>query len=113
MIFETIRSLQMEPCVLYVGTVKRRNIGFDIRQMEMEDGETYDKAKQRVVAARVEDFLDGHKTLLYYPFAGGIDMRLKTWVKPADWRLVPPIMARRTRNRKLPLYKSSRKEPRN
>lgn len=36
MIFETIRSLQMEPCVLYVGTVKRRNIGFDIRQMEME-----------------------------------------------------------------------------
>lgn len=67
MIFETIRSLQMEPCVLYVGTVKRRNIGFDIRQMEMEDGETYDKAKQRVVAARVEDFLDGHKTLLYYP----------------------------------------------
>ena len=52
MIFETIRSLQMEPCVLYVGTVKRRNIGFDIRQMEMEDGETYDKAKQRVVAAR-------------------------------------------------------------
>ena len=50
MIFETIRSLQMEPCVLYVGTVKRRNISFDIRQMEMEDGETYDKAKQRVVA---------------------------------------------------------------
>jgi hypothetical protein len=27
--------------------------------MEMEDGETYDKAKQRVVAARVENFLDG------------------------------------------------------
>ena len=74
--------------MLYVGTVKRRNISFDIRQMEMEDGETYDKAKQRVVAARVEDFLDGHKTLLYYPFAGGIDMRLKTWVKPVDWRLV-------------------------
>ena len=31
MVFETIRSLQMEPCVLYAGTVKRRNIGFDIR----------------------------------------------------------------------------------
>lgn len=27
MVFETIRSLQMEPCVLYVGTVKRKNIG--------------------------------------------------------------------------------------
>ena len=50
MVFETIRSLQMEPCVLHAGTVKRRNIGFDIRQMEMEEGETYDKAKQRVIA---------------------------------------------------------------
>ena len=88
MVFRTRRDWQRESYVLYVGTGKRRNIGVDIRQMEMEDGETYDKAKQRVVAARVEDFLDGHKTLLYYPFAGGIDMRLKTWVKPADWRLV-------------------------
>lgn len=67
MVFETIRSLQMEPCVLYVGTVKRRNIGFDIRQMTIEEGETYDKAKQRVVSGRIEDYLDGHKTLLYYP----------------------------------------------
>ena len=49
----------MEPCVLYAGTVKRRNIGFDIRQMEIEEGETYDKAKQRVVADRVEDFSTG------------------------------------------------------
>lgn len=88
MIFETIRSLQMEPCVLYVGTVKRRNIGFDIRQMQIEAGETYDRAKQRVVLARTEDFLDGHKTLLYYPFAGGIEMRLKTWVKSTDWHYV-------------------------
>ena len=76
MVFETIRSLQMEPCVLYMGTVKRRNIGFDIRSLVLEEGETYDKGKQRVIAARVDDFLDGHKTLLYYPFAGGIDMRL-------------------------------------
>ena len=88
MVFETIRSLQMEPCVLYVGTVKRKNIGFDIRQLTLEEGETYDKGKQRVISERVENFLDGHKTLLYYPFAGGIDMRIKTWVRSADWRLV-------------------------
>lgn len=49
MVFETIRSLQMEPCVLYVGTVKRKNIGFDIRQLTLEEGETYDKGKQRVI----------------------------------------------------------------
>lgn len=44
MVFETIRSLQMEPCVLYVGTVKRRNIGFDIRQLALEEGEPMIKA---------------------------------------------------------------------
>ncbi len=88
MVFETLRSLQMESCALYIGTVRRHNIGFDIRKLQIEEGETYDKAKQRTVAARVDNFLDGHKTLLYYPFAGGIDMRLKSWVKPADWPLV-------------------------
>ena len=88
MVFETVRSLQMEPCVLYIGTVKRSNIGFDIRQLQLQEGETYDKAKQRAVSARVDEYLGGHKTLLYYPFAGGIDMRIKSWVKPADWPLV-------------------------
>lgn len=100
MVFETIRSLQMAPCVLYVGTVKRRNIGFDIRQLAIEEGETYDKAKQRVVSARIDDFLEGHKTLLYYPFAGGIDMRLKTWVKPADWHLVASYYGKKDKEQK-------------
>ena len=95
MVFETIRSLQMEPCVLYVGTVKRKNIGFDIRQLTLEEGETYDKGKQRV-----ENFLDGHKTLLYYPFAGGIDMRIKTWVRSADWRLVASYYGKKDKEQK-------------
>lgn len=50
MIFDTIRSLHLAPCALYVGTVKRENIGFDITAMTIEEGETYDKAKQRTVA---------------------------------------------------------------
>lgn len=100
MVFETIRSLQMEPCVLYVGTVKRKNIGFDIRQLTLEEGETYDKGKQRVISERVENFLDGHKTLLYYPFAGGIDMRIKTWVCSADWRLVASYYGKKDKEQK-------------
>ena len=100
MVFETIRSLQMEPCVLYVGTVKRKNIGFDIRQLTLEGGETYDKGKQRVISERVENFLDGHKTLLYYPFAGGIDMRIKTWVRSADWRLVASYYGKKDKEQK-------------
>ena len=106
MVFETIRSLQMEPCVLYVGTVKRRNIGFDIRQLEMEEGETYDKAKQRVVSARIADFLDGHKTLLYYPFAGGIDMRLKAWVGPADRHWVASYYGKKDKEQKAEIVRS-------
>ena len=100
MVFETVRSLQMEPCVLYVGTVKRRNIGFDIRQMAVEEGETYDKAKQRVVSARIEDYLDGHKTLLYYPFAGGIDLRIKSWVRAQNWHLVASYYGKKERAEK-------------
>lgn len=100
MVFETIRSLQMEPCVLYVGTVKRKNIGFDIWQLTLEEGETYDKGKQRVISERVENFLDGHKTLLYYPFAGGIDMRIKTWVRSADWRLVASYYGKKDKEQK-------------
>lgn len=100
MVFETIRSLQMEPCVLYVGTVKRKNIGFDIRQLTLEEGETYDKGKQRVISERVENFLDGHKTLLYYPFAGGIDMRIKIWVRSADWRLVASYYGKKDKEQK-------------
>jgi len=100
MVFETIRSLQMEPCVLYVGTVKRKNIGFDIRQLTLEEGETYDKGKQRVISERVENFLDRHKTLLYYPFAGGIDMRIKTWVRSADWRLVASYYGKKDKEQK-------------
>lgn len=100
MVFETIRSLQMEPCRCYVGTVRRKNIGFDIRQMKIEEGETYDKAKQRVVAERVEGYLQNHKTLLYYPFAGGIDMRMKTWVKPSDWGLVASYYGKKEKEQK-------------
>ena len=106
MVFETIRSLQMEPCVLYVGTVKRRNIGFDIRQLQPEEGETYDKAKQRVVSARIEGFLDGHKTLLYYPFAGGIDLRLKSWVGPADRHWVASYYGKKDKEQKKEIVRA-------
>ena len=105
MVFDTIRSLQMEPCILYVGTVRRKNIGFDIRRLTLEEGETYDKGKQRVISGRVGEFLDGHKALLYYPFAGGIDMRIKTWVAPADWRLVASYYGKKDKAQKAAIVR--------
>ena len=106
MVFETVRSLQMAPCVLYIGTVRRRNIGFDIRQMAIEEGETYDKAKQRVISARIEGYLDGHKTLLYYPFAGGIDMRIKSWVRAQNWHLVASYYGKKEREQKAEIVQA-------
>lgn len=106
MIFDTIRSLHLAPCALYVGTVKRENIGFDITAMTIEEGETYDKAKQRTVAARVEDFLDGHKTIIYYPFAGGIDIKLKTWVYPANWHWVASYYGKKDKEQKAEIIQA-------
>ena len=106
MVFETIRSLQMEPCVAYIGTVRRRNIGFDIQQMTIEEGETYDKAKQRVVSARIEGYLDKHKTLLYYPFAGGIDMRIKSWVRAQNWHLVASYYGKKEKEQKAEIVQA-------
>ena len=81
MVFDTIRSLQMEPCILYVGTVRRKNIGLTSAGSHWKR-ETTTKANARHIRAW-EEFLDGHKALLYYPFAGGIDMRIKTgWLLP-------------------------------
>ena len=106
MIFDTIRSLHLAPCALYVGTVKRENIGFDIAAMTIEEGETYDKAKQRTVSARVEDFLDGHKTIIYYPFAGGIDMKMKTWVYPANWHWVASYYGKKDKEQKAEIIQA-------
>lgn len=106
MVFETVRSLQMEPCSLYIGTVRRHNIGFDIRQMQIEAGETYDKAKQRVIGARVEEYLERHKTLLYYPFAGTIDMRIKTWVPARYWGLVASYYGKKEKEQKAAIVQA-------
>lgn len=106
MVFETVRSLQMDPCVLYIGTVRRHNIGFDIRQMQIESGETYDKAKQRVIGGRIEEYLRSHKTLLYYPFAGTIDMRIKTWVPSCHWGLVASYYGKKEKEQKAAIVQA-------
>lgn len=106
MVMETVRSLQMAPCVLYMGTARRENIGFDIRPLQLEEGETYDKAKQRVIAGRVEKFINQHKTLLYYPFAGSIDMRVKSWVMPTHWPLVASYYGKKEKEQKAAIVQA-------
>ena len=106
MVFETIRSLRIDPCRLFVGTVKRENIGFDIRLLTIEEDENYDKAKQRVIIGRTDDFLDEHKTIMYYPFAGSIDTRIKMWVRSTNWRLVSSYYGKKDKAQKAAIVEA-------
>ena len=108
MVQATVRLLQMDPCEVYVGTVRRDNIGFDIRRLAMAEGETYDKAKQRTVADRIADLLEGHKTLLYYPFASSIDLRLKSWVSPWQRGLVASYYGKKDKVQKAAIVQEFR-----
>lgn len=85
--------------------MKRENIGFDITAMTIEEGETYDKAKQRTVAARVEDFWTGIRLSLL-SFAGGIDMKLKTWVYPANWHWVASYYGKKDKEQKAEIIQA-------
>ena len=108
MVMETISSLQMAPCVLYMGTARRENITFDIRPLTFEEGETYDKAKQRAIAARVEEYVAHHKTLLYFPFAGSLDIRAKSWVAPQSWPYVATYYGKKEKEQKAAIVRAFR-----
>lgn len=108
MVMETISSLQMAPCLLYMGTARRENITFDIRPLTFEEGETYDKAKQRAIAARVEEYVAHHKTLLYFPFAGSLDIRAKSWVAPQSWPYVATYYGKKEKEQKAAIVRAFR-----
>ena len=108
MVMETVSSLQMAPCMLYMGTARRENIRFDIRPLTIEEGETYDKAKQRAIAARVEEYVAHHKTLLYFPFAGSLDIRAKSWVAPQSWPYVATYYGKKEKEQKAAIVRAFR-----
>ncbi len=108
MVFSTVRSLCMEPAEVYVGTVRRKNIGFDIRQLEVKEGETYENRKQQAIFGRVDGYLKGHKTLLYYPFAGGMDQRVRSWVAVQNWHLVDTYYGKKDKEQKAAIVEAFR-----
>ncbi len=108
MVFSTIRSLCMEPAEVYVGTVRRKNIGFDIRRLELKDGETYEKQKQQAIFDRVDGYLKEHKTLLYYPFAGGMDQRVRSWVAVRNRHLVDTYYGKKDKEQKAAIVEAFR-----
>ena len=72
MIFDTIRSLNMDPCIKYVGVVRRKNIVFEIEQSNIHTN--YEEKRKKLTIKRIREALDAHrKAIVYFPFRRTVD----------------------------------------
>lgn len=72
MVFDTIRSLNMDPCIKFIGVVRRNNIVFEIEQSNIV--KNYDeKRKQKTIDRIKESINENKKTIVYFPFKRTID----------------------------------------
>jgi ATP-dependent DNA helicase RecQ len=71
MVFETIGSLNMQTCRIYIGRIKRDEITFSYHKFETKE-HTLDKVNK--TAARIQQFLkEGKKSIFYFPWISQID----------------------------------------
>lgn len=67
MVFETIDSLNMNPCVTYIGVVRRDNIVFDISHPEKVSD--YEKQRRhRTVSGIIDAIKQKRKSIFYFPY---------------------------------------------
>ena len=72
MIFDTIRSLNMDPCIKYVGVVRRTNIVFEIEQSNIQA--SYEDKRRKLTIQRIREALAAkRKTIVYFPFRRTVD----------------------------------------
>lgn len=77
MVFDTIRSLGMSPCLKYIGKIKRDNIVFDINQVNIS--KKYDETRLNLTISRIKEFVqENKKTIVYFPYRGTILKMQKT-----------------------------------
>lgn len=71
MVFDTIRSLNMDPCIKYIGVVKRDNIIFDIKTPNITSN--YEDYKMGLAKDVAHDSIDkNNKTIIYFPYRSSI-----------------------------------------
>jgi ATP-dependent DNA helicase RecQ len=72
MVFETIASLNMNPCIKYIGVVRRDNINFEIgRPKRVTD---YEKQRQKRTVECIKDaYNKNKKTIVYFPYVSTIN----------------------------------------
>lgn len=67
MVFDTIRSLVMDPCIKYIGVVKRDNIKFDITLPGKP--QSYETARRRLtINSIIRSVNEKTKTIVYFPY---------------------------------------------
>ena len=72
MVFDTIRSLNMDPCVKFIGVVRRTNITFEFELSDIQ--KNYEEKRKQLTISRIREALDANrKTIVYFPFKRTVD----------------------------------------
>lgn len=72
MVFDTIRSLNMDPCIKYIGVVRRSNITFEIEQSQIF--KNYEENRKKLTIKRIREALESkRKAIVYFPFRRSVD----------------------------------------
>jgi hypothetical protein len=76
MVFDTIRSLYMDPCIKFIGVVRRDDIHFDIKLSGIN--KAYNQKRTDLTIQRIHESVAQHcKTIVYFPFKSSINTILK------------------------------------
>lgn len=72
MVFDTIRSLNMDPCIKFIGVVRRNNISFEIEPSNITTN--YEEKRKALTIQRIREALSNNrKTIVYFPFRRTVD----------------------------------------
>lgn len=72
MVFDTIRSLNMDPCIKFIGVVRRTNITFEVSNSNIT--KNYEEKRNQLTIKRIHEALSaGRKTIVYFPFRSTVD----------------------------------------
>lgn len=71
MVFDTIRSLFMDPCIKFIGVVRRDDIHFDINLSGIS--KAYKRSREDLTIQRIHESVAAkRKTIVYFPFKSTI-----------------------------------------
>lgn len=71
MVFDTISSLNMDPCIKFIGVVRRDDIHFDVQLSSIT--RNYERERNRLTSKRIHESLNNKlKTIVYFPYKSTI-----------------------------------------